>query len=78
MDPICLISKDIIFDDDSVTSENESGVKVLSEKSHSEVLKMVDDFRKSEQVKGSNGAASVNLSNEFNEILSLDRSGLVN
>jgi hypothetical protein len=51
---------------------------VLSEKSHSEVLKMVDDFRKSEQVKGSNGAASVNLSNEFNEILSLDRSGLVN
>jgi hypothetical protein len=78
MDPICFISKDIIFDDDSVTSENESGVKVLSEKSHSEVLKMVDDFRKSEQVKGSNGAASVNLSNEFNEILSLDRSGLVN
>ena len=73
-----IVDQDIIFDDDSVTSENESGVKVLSEKSHSEVLKMVDDVRKSEQVKGSNGAASVNLSNEFNEILSLDRSGLVN
>ena len=37
------------------------GVKVLSEKSHSEVLKMVDDFRKSEEAKGSVDAANINL-----------------
>ena len=41
--------QDIIFDDDSVTSNDNPAVKVLSEKSHAEVLKMVDDFRKSEQ-----------------------------
>jgi hypothetical protein len=73
-----VVDQDIIFDDDSVTSENESGVKVLSEKSHSEVLKMVDDFRKSEQAKGSIGAASINLSKEFSEILSHGGYGLVN
>ena len=78
MDPICFISKDIIFDDDSVTSENESGVKVLSEKSHSEVLKMVDDFRKSEEAKGSVDAANINLGKEFSEILSPGRCGMVN
>ena len=70
--------QDIIFDDDSVTSEIETGVKVLSGKSHFEVLKMVDDFRKSEQAKHSIDAANINLSEEFSEILSLDRSGLVN
>jgi flagellar basal body rod protein FlgC len=77
MNPICFISKDIIFDDDSVTSENESGVKVLSEKSHSEVLKMVDDFRKSEQAKGSVDAANINLGKEFSEMLSPSGYGMV-
>jgi 5'(3')-deoxyribonucleotidase len=31
-----VVDQDIIFDDDSVTTEIETGVKVLSEKSHSE------------------------------------------
>ena len=57
---------------------NKPAVKVLSEKSHSEVLKMVDDFRKSEQAKGSIDAANINLSKEFSEILSQGRYGLVN
>ena len=73
-----VVDQDLIFDDDSVTTEIKPGVKVLSEKSQSEVLKMVDDFRKSEQAKGSNGAASINLSKEFSEILSMDHSGMVN
>jgi len=72
-----VVDQDIIFDDDSVASENESGVKVLSEKSHSEVLKMIDDFRKIEQAKGSNGAASVNLGKEFSAILSPGGYGMV-
>jgi hypothetical protein len=53
-----------------VISEIEPGVKVLIEKSHSEVLKMVDDFRKSEQAKDSIDAANINLGKEFSEILS--------
>jgi hypothetical protein len=61
-----------------ITSEIETGVKVLSEKTHSEVLKMVDDFRKSEQAKGSNDAANINLSKEFSEILSSGGYGMVN
>jgi hypothetical protein len=61
-----------------VTTEIETGVKVLSEKSQSEVLKMVDDFRKSEQAKGSIAAANMNLSKEFSEILSPDSYGMVN
>ena len=73
-----VVDQDIIFDDDSVTSNEKPGVKVLSGKSHSEVLKMVDDFRRSEQAKGLNGAANINLSNEFAEILSMDHSGMVN
>ncbi len=70
--------QDIIFDDDSVTSKDKPAVKVLSEKSHSEVLKMVDDFRKSEQAKDSNDAANINLSKEFAEILSPGGYGMVN
>jgi hypothetical protein len=61
-----------------ITSEIETGVKVLSEKTHSEVLKMVDDFRNSEQAKGSNDAANINLSKEFSEILSSGGYGMVN
>ena len=70
--------QDMIFDAEDQTSDEKPAVKVLSEKSHSEVLKMVDDFRKSEQAKGSIDAANINLSKEFSEILSLDRNGLVN
>jgi hypothetical protein len=65
-----VVDQDIIFDDDFVTSNEKPRVKVLSEKSHSEVLKMVDDFRKSEQAKGSIDAANINLSKEFSVILS--------
>jgi hypothetical protein len=61
-----------------ITSNEKPGVKVLSEKSHSEVLKMVDDFRKSEQAKGSVDAANINLGKEFSEILSPGRCGMVN
>jgi hypothetical protein len=61
-----------------VTSNDESGVKVLSEKSHSEVLKMLDDFGKSEQAKDSNDAANINLGKEFSEILSPGGYGMVN
>jgi hypothetical protein len=68
----------IIFDDDSVTSEIKSAVKVLSEKSHSEVLKMIDDFRKNQPAIDPNSVVSINLSNEFAEILSMDHSGMVN
>jgi hypothetical protein len=70
--------QDMIIDYDSVTSENKPAVKVLNEKSHAEVLKMVDDFRKSEQAKGSIDAANINLSKEFSEILSPGRCGMVN
>ena len=54
------------------------GVKVLSEKSNSEVLKMVEDFRNSEQAKGSIGLEDVNLSKEFSEIMSPGGYGMVN
>jgi len=60
-----------------ITSNDKPAVKVLSEKSHSEVLKMVDDFRKSEQAKGSIDAANINLSKEFSEILSPGGCGMV-
>ena len=72
-----VVDQDIIFDDDSVTSENESGVKVLSEKTHAEVLKMIDDFRKNQPAIDPNSAVSINLSNEFAEILSPGRYGMV-
>jgi len=70
--------QDIIFDDDSETSNKKPGVKVLSEKSHSEILKMVDGFRKNEQANGHSDAVKINLSNEFAEILSPGRYGMVN
>ena len=70
--------QDLIFDDDSETSNDKPAVKVLSEKSHSEVLKMVEDFRKSEQAIDSENAVSINLSEEFSEILSPGRYGMVN
>ena len=73
-----VVDQDIIFDDDSVTSNDNPGVKVLSEKSHSEVLKMVDDFRKSEPAIDPNSAVNINLSNEFAEILSPGDYGMVN
>jgi len=72
-----VVGQDIIFDADDQTSNEKPDVKVLSEKSHSEVLKMVDDFRKSEQARGSNDAANINLGKEFSEILSPDGYGMV-
>jgi hypothetical protein len=68
----------MIIDYDSVTPENKSGVKVLSEKSHAEVLKMVEDFRKNQPAIDPNSVESINLSNEFAEILSPGRYGMVN
>jgi hypothetical protein len=73
-----VVDQDIIFDDHSVTAESKPGVKALSGKSYSEVLKMVDDFRKSEQAKDSIDATNFNLSKEFSEILSPGRCGMVN
>ncbi len=73
-----VVDQDIIFDAEDQTSDEKPAVKVLSEKSHSEVLKMVDDFRKSEQAKGSNDAVNINLGKEFSEILSPGRYGMVN
>ena len=70
--------QDIIFDDDSETSKDKPAVKVLSGKAHSEGLKIVDNFRKSEQAKGSNGTESINLSKELSEILSPGRYGMFN
>ena len=70
--------QDIIIDYESATSENKTAVKALSEKSHAEVLKMVEDFRKNQPAIDSNSVVSINLSNEFAEILSSDRYGLVN
>jgi len=50
---------------------------VLSEKSHSEVLKMVDDFRKSVQAKASIDATKINLGKEFSEIIPPGGYGMV-
>jgi hypothetical protein len=73
-----VVDQDMIFDDDSVPSNENPAVKVLSEKTHSEVLKLVDDFKKNQPVIDPNSAVSINLSNEFAEILSMDHSGMVN
>jgi hypothetical protein len=67
-----------IIDDQNAVEKDRAAVKVLSEKSHSEFLKMVDDFRKKQQAMGPNDDASINLSNEFAEILSQGPFGLVN
>ena len=70
--------QDLIFDDDSETSNDKPAVKVLSEKTHAEVLKMVEDFRKNQPAIDPNSVESINLSNEFAEILSPGRYGMVN
>ena len=70
--------QDVIIDFENATSKDKPAVKVLSEKSHAEVLKMVDDFRKNQPAIDPNSAVSINLSNEFAEILTSDRYGLVN
>ena len=73
-----VVDQDIIFDAEDQTSNDKPAVKVLSEKSHSEVLKMVDDFKKNQPGIDPNSVVSINLSNEFAEILSMDHSGMVN
>jgi hypothetical protein len=70
--------QDMIFDAENSASNEKPAVKVLSEKSHSEVLKVVDDFRKNQPANGYNDVVSINLSEEFAEILSMDHSGMVN
>jgi hypothetical protein len=39
---------------------------------------MIDDFRKNQPAIDPNSVVSINLSNEFEEILTSDRYGLVN
>ena len=70
--------QDIIFDAENATSNDNPGVKVLSKITHSDVLKMVDDFRKYQPAIDPNSVVSINLSNEFAEILSPGRYGMVN
>ena len=70
--------QDIIFDAENATSNDNPGVKVLSKITHSEVLKMVDDFKKNQPAIDPNSAVSINLSNEFAEILSPGPYGMVN
>ena len=70
--------QDVIIDFETATSNEKPGVKVLREKSHTEVLKMVEDFRKNQPEIDPNSVVSINLSNEFAEILTSDRYGLVN
>ena len=71
-------AEDVIFDDEHVPENDKTAVKVLSEKSHSEVLKMVEDFKKNQPPIDPNGAVSINLKSEFAEILSQGPFGLVN
>jgi hypothetical protein len=70
--------QDVIIDFENPTSNEKPAVKVLSEKSHSDVLKMVEDFKKNQPPIDPNGAVSINLKSEFAEILTSDRYGLVN
>ena len=70
--------QDIIFDTENPTSNDKPGVKVLSEKSHAEVLKIIDDFRKNQPAIDPNSAAKINLSKEFAGILSPGGYGMVN
>jgi len=70
--------QDVIIDFENPTSNDNPGVKVLSEKSHAEVLKMVDDFGKNQPAIDPNSVASINLSNDFAEVLSMDHNGMVN
>jgi hypothetical protein len=49
---------------------NNTGVKVVSEKSHSDVLKLVDDSRKNQKESDHNDPAVINLS-----MCTVDRKG---
>ena len=71
-------AQDVIIDDEHTVENDKPAVKVLSEKSHSEVLKMVEDFKKNQPAIDPNSVVSINLSYEFAEILTSDRYGLVN
>ena len=62
--------QDIIFDAENATSNDNPGVKVLSKITHSDVLKIVDDFRKNQPAIDPNGAVSINLS-----MCTVDRKG---
>ena len=71
-------AEDVITDYEHAPEKDKAAVKVLSEKSHAEVLKMVDDLRKNQQAIEPVDAVNINLSNEFAEILSPGRYGMVN
>ena len=71
-------SEDGVTHDENPVPDDKPAVKVLSEKSHAEVLKMVDDFRNNQKEIDHSGSAIINLSGEFSEILSLGGSGLAN
>ena len=57
---------------------DEIAVKAFRGKSHDEVLKIVEDFRKEQKASDRNDPEFINLSSKFNEILSSGRFGLVN
>ena len=71
--------QDVIIDDEHTVENDKPAVKVLSGKSHDEVLKMVDDFRKKQpEIDPENAVNINNLSKEFSEILSPGGYGIVN
>ena len=70
--------QDLIIDAQDAVENDKPAVKVLSEKSQSEVLKMVDEFRKNQPAIDPNNLENINLSNEFAEILTQGPFGLVN
>ena len=71
--------QDIIFDAENATSNDNPGVKVLSKITHSDVLKIVDDFREHQLYIDPENAININnLSNEFAEILTQGPFGMVN
>ena len=78
LDEDTVSGQDVIIDFETATSNDNPAVKVLSEKSHSGVSKMVDDFRKNQPAIDPNSVVSINLSKEFAEILSPGRYGMVN
>ncbi|MGA8017414.1 MAG: hypothetical protein WBV95_02640 [Desulfobacterales bacterium] len=77
-DDVMVSGQDIIFDAENATSNDNPGVKVLSKITYSDVLKIVDDFRKNQPAINPNSTVSINLSNEFAEILSAGHYGMVN
>ena len=70
--------QDIIIDDERTVENDKPAVKVLSENSYAEVLKMVADFRENQPAIDPNESVNINLSSEFAEILSQGPLGLVN